>query len=209
MANPESAEKMQVVIDSLRNNPDIVVVGGFERNYLQSGNWPCPDGFWSRTLDIYTHPVKPMYDGEELNEFMFGLVPEIKPTCSDRFRGGKGRKENGLELGKLYYDESIGTAVLRATLQLKEGLSVVRAGVLEPEWNAGQTLDLKQRTWVRVFPDEGHLLDAAEGHNEYRIPRDELGRSRGGSRVVAALFEPSILGGVIEIGGTETHVLDA
>lgn len=197
MASPDSVEKMQVVVDSLRSNPDIVVVGGFERNYLESRQWPHPNGYWSRTLDIYTHPVKPMYDGDELNDFMFGLVPELEPTCSDRFRGGKGRKENGLELGKLYYDESIGTAALSATVQLKEGLSVVRSGLLAPEWEAAQTMDLRQRTWVRVFPDEGHLMDAAEGKNEYRIPREDLGRSAG-NRVVAALFETPMLGGVIE-----------
>jgi len=73
----------------------------------------------------------------------------------------------------------------------------VRSGVLAPEWKASQTMDLTQRTWVRVFPDEGHLFDAAEGKNEYRIPRSELGRSAGG-RVVAELFETPMLGGVIE-----------
>lgn len=199
MANPESVEKMQVVVDSLRTNPDIVVAGGFERNYLQTGEWPNPNGYWSRTLDIYTHPKKPIYDAEELNDFMFGLVPELEPTCSDRFRG----YDRELELGKLYYDESIGKAALTATVELKEGLSIVRAGVLTPEWEANRTLDLKQRTWVRVFPDEGHLLDAAEGKNEYRIPRNELGRSAGG-RVVAGLFETPMLGGVIEVGAIES-----
>ena len=206
MASPESAEKMQVVVDSLRSNPDIVVVGGFERNYLQNGQWPRPNSYWSRTLDIYTHPVKPMYDGEELNDFMFGLVPELEPTCYDHFRGGKGRKENGLELGKLYYDESIGTAALSATVQLKEGLSIVKSGVLVPEWQAGQTMDLQQRTWVRVFPDEGHLFDAAEGKNEYRIPREDLGRSAG-NPIVATLFKTPMLGGVIEVGAAKTRAL--
>ncbi len=199
MANPESVEKMQVVVDSLRSNPDVVVAGGFERNYLQTGEWPNPNGYWSRTLDIYTHPKKPIYDAEELNDFMFGLVPKLEPTCSDHFRG----YDRVLELGKLYYDESIGKAALTATVELKEGLSIVRAGVLTPEWEASRTLDLKQRTWVRVFPDEGHLLDAAEGKNEYRIPRNELGRSAGGS-VVAGLFETPMLGGVIEVGAIES-----
>lgn len=193
MANPESVEKMQVVVDSLRSNPDVVVVGGFERNYLQTGEWPHPSGGWSRTLDIYTHPKKPIYDADDLNDFMFGLVPELEPTCSDRFLGGK----RELELGKLYYDESIGKVTLNATVELKEGLSVVQAGVLAPEWRVAQTKDLNQRTWVRVFPDEGHLLDAAEGINEYRIPRNMLGRSAGG-RVVAELYETPMLGGVIE-----------
>jgi hypothetical protein len=205
MANPESVEKMQVIVDSLRGNPDVVVAGGFERNYLQTGEWPRPDGYWSRTLDIYTHPRKPIYDADELNDFMFGLVPELEPTCSDRFYGW----DRELELGKLYYDESIGTAALSATVQLKDGISIVRSGVLAPEWQAGQTMDLKQRTWVRVFPDEGHLLDAAEGNNEYRIPRSELRRKKAGGRVVAALFETPMLGGVIEGNVAEARALEA
>ncbi len=198
MANTEPVEKMQVVVDSLQNNPAVVVAGGFERNYLKTGEWPHPNGYWSRTLDIFTHPKKPIYDADELNDFMFGLVPELEPTCSDRFYGW----DRELGLGKLYYDESIGRAALSATVELKEGLSIVRAGVLAPEWQATQTMDLKQRTWVRVFPDKGHLLDAAEGNNEYRIPRSELGR-KAGNRVVAAFFETSMLGGVIEVGAME------
>lgn len=196
MANAESVEKMQVVVDSLRANPDVVVVGGHESTYLSTGEWPNPNGYWSRTLDIFTHPKDPIYKADELNEFMFSLVPELEPTCSDRFRGGE-RRDRTLELGKLYYDEKIGTAALSATVQLNEGLSVVRSGILAPEWSSDRTLDLKQRTWVRVFPDAGHLADAAEGHNQYNIPMDEL-RRRGAGRVVASLFQTPTLGGVIE-----------
>ena len=198
MASPESAEKMQVVVDSLRANPDIVVVGGHESNYLQTGQWPNPNGYWSRTLDILTHPVVPIYNADELNEFMFGLVPELKPTCYDRFRGGS-RKDRELELGKLYYDEIIGTAALSATIKLKAGLSIVEAGEFASEWSASRTLDLRQRTLVRVYPDAGHLADAAEGRNEYRIPMNEL-RRRGAGRVVARLYQTPMLGGVIEAG---------
>ncbi len=196
MANPESVEKMQVVVDSLRANPDVVIVGGNEINNLSSGRWPNPSGYWSRTLDIFTHPIDPIYNADELNEFMFGLVPQLEPTCSDRFRGG-GRKDGSLELGKLYYDECIGTAALSATVQLKNGLSIVTAGTLAPEWEITRNLDLEQRTWVRVFPDAGHLADAAEGNNLYSIPVSEL-RRRGAGRVVASLFHTPMLGGVIE-----------
>ncbi|MGC1176598.1 MAG: hypothetical protein WA843_00870 [Candidatus Saccharimonadales bacterium] len=196
MANPESAEKMQIVVDSLRANPDVVIVGGYEKNYLASGEWPNPDGYWSRTLDIYTHPKNPMYNVDELNELMFSLVPELKPTLSDRFRGGE-RQDGELELGKLYYDEAIGTAALSATVQLKEGLSVVRSGLLTPQWKVEETKKLNQRTWVRVFPDAGHLADAAVGHNKFRIPTEELFK-RSTGRIVSSLFEAPMLGGVIE-----------
>lgn len=197
MANQESVELMQVVVDSLRANPDVVVVGGYERISLSTGKWPNPDGYWSRTLNIFTHPKDPIYTADELNMFMFGLVPELEPTCSDRFRGGS-HGDLSLGLGTLYYDERIGTAALSATVQLREGLSAIRSGgILASEWSIEQTLDLRQRTWVRVFPDAGHLADAAEGQNQYSIPTVEL-RKRGAGRVVASLFQTPMLGGVIE-----------
>lgn len=196
MITPESAEKMQIVVDSLRANPEIVIVGGYERNYLKTVEWPTPNGFWSRTLDIYTYPVRPTYDADELNEFMLGLVPELEPTRSDRFHGGD-RRDDNLSLGVLYYDESIGTAALSATVQLNTGMSVVTADTLAPEWTTSRTLDLSQRTWVRVFPDAGHVADAAEGINRDEIPVDEL-RRRGTGRIIAGLFQAPMLGGVIE-----------
>lgn len=208
MANPENIEKMQFVVDSLQANPDVVVVGGYEHNYLKDGQMPTPNGFWSRTLDIYTHPKDPIYDADELNEFMYGLVPELEPTCSDRFRQYGDRRSGTLELGKLYYDEAIGTVATSAVVQLKEGLSIVRAGILTPGWATSRTADLLQRTWVRVFPDAGHLADAAEGENEYRIPRSDLGK-RGNGHVVADLFTTPMLGGVIEGSTSPVAELEA
>ena len=37
MTSLESGEKMQMVVDSLRSNPDVVIVGGFEHNRLRDG----------------------------------------------------------------------------------------------------------------------------------------------------------------------------
>ena len=196
---PKSTEKMKIVVDSLRANPNVVVVGGFEENHLQSGRWPRPAGFWSRTLDIYTHPTKPMYDAYQLNEFMFSLVPELEPTCSDKFWGGNRLIDRELQLGKLYFDEEIGRATLKATVSLDEGLSVVTTGVLEQTWDAEEDLRLEQRTWVRVFPDREHLLDAAQGVNEYRIPTSDLGRRHADAgHTVAALLQTPMLGAVID-----------
>lgn len=196
MSNPEQVEKMQIVVDSLRSNPDVVVAGGHEANYLSSGVWPNPSGYWSRTLDIFTHPVKPIYRADELNDFMFGLVPELEPTTSDKFYDGAfGNGELGL--GKLYYDEVIGTAALSATVQLNEDISIVRNRILDPVWRSSRSLDLQQRTWVRVFPDAGHLADAAIGRNLHTIRRRELGADPR-PRVVASLLAAPMLGGTIE-----------
>ena len=37
MTSPESGEKMQMAVDSLRSNPDVVIVDGFEHNRLRDG----------------------------------------------------------------------------------------------------------------------------------------------------------------------------
>lgn len=192
MAIDSNPEKMQVVIDSLRANPDVVVVGGFKRNYLETGAKPTPYGYWSRTLDIYTHPVDPMYNADELNDFMFGLVPELEPTTVDRFYDF----DRELRLGKLYFDEAIGTVATTSVVKLKSGLSVVNTGELDEEWTAEQSADLLQRTWVRVFPTVGHLTEAAAGTNQHNIPRSHLGRAV--VDVASNLYEAPVLGGVIE-----------
>jgi hypothetical protein len=69
MSNAQSIERMQVVVDSLRDNPDIVVVGGYQRTYLSTGELPDSNENWSHTLDLYTHPKDPLYTAEELNKF--------------------------------------------------------------------------------------------------------------------------------------------
>lgn len=205
MAAFEGGEKMQFVVDSLRANPDIVVVGGIEQNYLETGRWPSPNGYWSHTLDIYTHPVEPLYDDESLNEFMYGLVPEIEPTQSDRARGG-GKVKDGLfrshreelSIGVLYYDECIGTAALSASVELKDGLSVVRSGALAKTWEVSKDIELKQRTWVRVYPNLGHVIDAAQGINQYRIPGEQLGNAQSNLAVAPDLMGSPTLGGFID-----------
>jgi len=184
---------MQVVVDSLRANPDVVVVGAFESNNLSSGEWP--GSHWNRSLDIYTHPKDPLYTADELNRFMGGLVPELQPSCSDLFSGGT--RGEDLAVGILYYDEVIGTAALSAAVELREDLSIVRQGLVVPAWLSQQTLDLRQRTWVRVFPDGGHLADAATGINKYKIPTSQLGK-RGRGRIVTRLFQAPTLGGVVD-----------
>jgi hypothetical protein len=133
-----------------------------------------------------------------LIDLMDGLVPELKPTCVDRFGGPYGR-DGSLELGKLYFDEVIGTATLHATVNLSSAdLSVVRSGALAQNWTTAEELALQQRTWVRLFPNEGHALDAARGNNQWSIPARELGKKAGGY-VVAELYQAPALGHTIEL----------
>ncbi len=195
MRTPELQEKMHVVVDSLRANPDVVVVGGFEENYLTSGEWPRPNGYWSKTLDIFTHPSEQLDSADEYNDFMLSLVPELKPTSVDIFRRYDEKSE--LRLGKLYYDEKIGSMLLTSTVILDSGLSIVKNDGLEETWVVDQQKDLLQRTWVRVYPTAGHALDAARGINTYNIPANEIGKADD-NQVVPDLYQSEMLGKVVK-----------
>lgn len=203
MPSPNS-EKMVAVVDALRQNTDVEILGGLEENYLRTGEIPRPNGYWSRTLDIYTYPTEPIYSADELNELMFSLTPNVDPSMSDRFRDS----ERELSLGKLYYDETIGTmstVAVTTSVDLNPGLSVVEADILEGEWTVSddpKVVNLQQRTWIRLFPDGGHAADAAEEINEYKIPRGQLGES-GGRRLVPRLLESNLTGRIIEATAAE------
>ena len=195
MKTPESQEKMQVVVDSLRDNPDVVIVGGFEKNYLASGEWPHPNGYWSKTLEIYTHPTEQLNSVDEYNDFMLSLVPEVEPSAVDNFMRYDENSE--LRLGKLYYDEKIGSMLLSATVILDSGLSVVTHDGLEETWTVDRQEDLKQRTWVRVYPTAGHALDAAQGINEFNIPANQLGTADN-DQIVPSLYQSEMLGKIVQ-----------
>lgn len=183
---------MMIVVDSLRSNPHIVVAGGIEEVNLQTGYWP--NHGWNHTLDIFTHPKVPRYTAAALNDFMYNLVPELRPTQSDQFDD----RGNGLNLGKLYYDDTLGSGVRAATVRLREDASIVRRGLVQKEWSIDLPLEISQRTWVRIYPDEGHLADAAlEGRNMYFIPKNELGKSARG-RVVLGTLNAPIFGQIID-----------
>ena len=195
MKTPESQEKMQVVVGSLRDNPDVVIVGGFEKNYLASGEWPHPNGYWSKTLEIYTHPTEQLNSVDEYNDFMLSLVPEVEPSAVDNFMRYDENSE--LRLGKLYYDEKIGSMLLSATVILDSGLSVVTHDGLEETWTVDRKEDLKQRTWVRVYPTAGHALDAAQGINEFNIPANQLGTADN-DQIVPSLYQSEMLGKIVQ-----------
>jgi len=151
MARGEPGEKMQVVVDSLQANQAVVVAGSFE---------DPPTAVWrswgGRLLDIFAHPAQPIYDPEELNDFMFALV-DLSPSRLDYFHTvarNFEQKEERLALGRLCFDETLINTALSA-----------RA--------------LRSCTSLRLFPDGGHLSDATTGRNQYDIPTHELGQRLG------------------------------
>ena len=195
MTYEDSLEKMQVVVNSLQENLDVTVVGGYEAFGLISGEWPERSlrlGRWEHELDIYAHPSIPIYDVSELNDFMLSLVPELTPDHIEHFEVKERFGGKDLEFGHLtYYDKDIGSIALSASVQLNKGSTLVRAG-LEPEWQDKRTISLRQLTKLRVFPDGGHLANAAEGHDQFWVDVEELGKM-GLGRVVPRLLESPTL----------------
>ena len=188
-------EKMQVVVNSLRENLDVTVVGGVETSNLSSGEWPERSlglGSWEHTLDIYAHPSMPIYDADDLNDFLHILVPEVEPDYTEPFKVVEHFERKELHFGHLtYYDKDIGCVALMASVRLNKGSTLVGAG-LEPEWQAKRTIMFRQSTRLSIFPDAGHLADAGEGRNKYWVDINELGNA-GPGRVVGWLLESPTL----------------
>jgi len=188
-------EKMQVVVNSLRENLDVTVVGGFEASNLSSGEWPERSlglGSWEHTLDIYAHPSMPIYDPDGLNDFLRSLVPEVEPDYTEPFKVEEHFEEKELHFGHLtYYDKDIGSVALMASVRLNKGSTLVGAG-LEPEWQAKRTIKFRQSTRLSIFPDAGHLADAAEDRNRYWVNVNELGKVGPGRVVRRILKSPTL-----------------
>lgn len=170
----QAGEKMKIIVNSLDANPRVVLWGGFERYQPVADGLPLISGYFGHTLDLFTYPVDPTYKPKDLDDFMMGLIPELKPTSVDHFR----QYGSDLSLGKLYYDELIGRTALGSTAQ-SDGY--------------------KTRTWVNVFPDFNHLTDAVDGINRYNIPKRRLGRSKGSPALNMNAFRAPILDKIIKI----------
>lgn len=163
MTNPEDPQKLTIIEDSLKSNDEVVLVYRNDERSVRPGH-PTPNGRWSHFVDLYAHPKEPLYDPDELNEFMDGLVP-LEPRMSDKFWVSHNKK---LETGKLYFDEPIGSAVLTATVEL------IGQDGIPSSWQESRDLTLMRRTLLRVFPNGEHTRNAIIGKNEFEIPVCDL-----------------------------------
>ncbi len=161
--------KLSTVKKALEENQKIVIVAVEDQNYL-----PYRDGYWSHTVNICIAPKSGMYEASDLQELMMSLVPTLKFTCKDDFRDGR----DELEYGKLYFDETIGTEVIRRELTLTEEDATCKE-FTDGKLIIEETRNIERRTWVRLYPDEKIAAKALEGFDEYRISRDKLEKSKG------------------------------
>ncbi|MBI3954475.1 hypothetical protein HY333_00355 [Candidatus Collierbacteria bacterium] len=108
-------------------------------------------GGWAQTIDMIVSPVKPIFDVKKLNEFMYGLV-DVKPTQYD---DAYPKQEDGIHLGRLYFDEPIGRRRTEATTFVTpvEADTLQQAGITIGETNRTHEEDIMRRTWLRLYPD--------------------------------------------------------
>lgn len=161
--------KLTHIRKALQNNPNIKIVSAPERNYL-----PNRDGFWSHTVDFYVAPTGGVYTAKELQELMISVIPELAPTCKDDCRDWG----HELQFGRLYFDEDIGTEIIRREIVLTDEDMFTCGGCIDGKRIIEGSEKVRRRTWVRVFPNVKIAEEALTGKNEYRISKNELSRHR-------------------------------
>jgi len=113
-------------------------------------------------VDVIVAPVSPIYDAEKLNEFMDSLVPEIPRSARDA--ASKHSEEENFALGRLYFDETLGTTKkeIKITTTTVDPEALKRAGVPIGESYKTEEELLRRRIWVRVYPDANSAQIIAE-----------------------------------------------
>jgi hypothetical protein len=193
--------KYETVRKALEGNPEVAIVDLQTKNFF-----PGRNGYFTQTADFWVAPTVGLYNADDLQEFMHGLVPGLKPTMKDAFHQFK----NELSFGKLYFDEKIGEerAVTQVTHTMTDqeftntfdvsgdGLENVyglnEKGVLVVD--SDRTVEHRRRTWVRPFPTATFARDVLEGKvdGEYRtsvsnIKRYEPGVLQRAARLIGAV----------------------
>ncbi len=159
--------KLKVIRASLQARPDLYMppAGGevVERQDFS--------GVFHQVVDIIVAPRVPVFDPDELNAFMDGLVEDIEPD----FRRPAEMWERGdFGLGVLLYDEVLAkkkeetkTTIETEDPELLEGTGI-RTGVFNSEINQKWT----RQTRLRVYPDPISaflIYEYAKAKNEGRL----------------------------------------
>lgn len=146
-ARSERKSKLVIVREQLQANSRLFYAGEIF-NHPPAGPGL---GYWIETVDIIVAPVNSIFDIKKLNEFMDGLI-DVESSSRDAARQ---RSDGGIELGKLYYDESIGTRKqeIKNLVTAVDPEALQRAGITIGETHRTVDEEIRRRTWVRVYPD--------------------------------------------------------
>ncbi|MEK7558999.1 MAG: hypothetical protein AAB521_01700 [Patescibacteria group bacterium] len=148
-ATPERPRtKIDTVRELLKANPDVHLAGELHKY----DSYAPQRGYFTEFVSIIVSPKNPEFDVDRLNSFMKNLIAEVDSTSIDRARN---RIDGGIDLGRLYYDEIIGTLRTDKTevIETTEPETVELAGRKVGELKTTDLRDIKRRTWVRIYPD--------------------------------------------------------
>lgn len=186
--NPETAGKkpttLSRLLEQLSANPKVYVAGQVHEYHPSAPEY----GYHSETVNIVVAPTSPLFTAAELNNFMYGLFPTIEFTSRDEAvdQGGD------IRVGKLYFDEQIGTQhqVIITTIKSDEPDTLSRADKSVGTTREEVTRKLMRRTWVTIYPDpitanalyqylagrQNNTIEYDEGHDnaKYRIKEQQV-----------------------------------
>lgn len=150
-----SPEKMPKVVEAAHIHPDVILAGGIEETMIATGQ-PTTGRGWQKTLNLYTCLREPTYDPDQLNQALRGIAPDIEPSRSDEFRI-LGKNGDRLALGKLHFDDMIGSLAIKRDVQIVPNLKSFAPGEIEDSWGQDTTIPLLTRTSLWLFPDAESL----------------------------------------------------
>ena len=192
-------DNLSIIRNSLKSNPNVVVVGEYELNELTGkenlNRWlhDARDlrwyGFQDHFIEFCIAPKRGLYDANSLNGFMDGLVPGLKANDRIDFVKTMWRLHFGnlrfYEEVNEFYGVSIGEGfpsdrVLYVTL-VKAGstdpLAIERAGLSSsaPVPNERGVSRYMRETKISIFPDKKLAKYALKGKESgYQIGLEEL-----------------------------------
>ncbi len=102
--------KLKQIRTALTANPNVYVV-----HVEDVSHFPERLMGFSQTVEFVVAPKGGLYSAGELNDFMKGLVPRLKPNQVDYFHQGPAY----LEFGRLYFDEKIGEETTKTVIEIK------------------------------------------------------------------------------------------
>lgn len=148
--------KLTIVREALGLNLNISVVSILKNNYL-----PERHGYFSHTVDYLVAPKNGLYEADELQTFMMGLIPSLEPSMKEDFE----QSSDILRFGRLFFDEVIGRErrTIKRILTLTDEELYNVAGFVDGK----RTIDThvveeyRRRILVRPFPDELYARNVA------------------------------------------------